>query len=155
MHRSLVLASERHRVSAEHRILPYPGQGVSRGRAGDPRGRATKSRCRPGAIPGQPMASTSCPHSSRPPDSPLMQASCSGEAVYSGGLTLAPWESKSFTHSMLPEAQASQSGVLPSMFRASTSWAGRDKCHGVEGTARFLVLMHVGHSSVFLSSQVS
>lgn len=64
-----------------------------------------------------------------------MQASCSGEAVYSGGLTLAPWESKSFTHSMLPEAQASQSGVLPSMFRASTSWAGRDRCHGAGGNA--------------------
>lgn len=90
-----------------------------------------------GSSPDQPTAPTSRPHSSLPPDSPLMQASCSGEAVYSGGLTLAPWESKSFTHSMLPEAQASQSGVLPSMFRASTSWAGRDRCHGAEGKCAF------------------
>lgn len=51
---------------------------------------------------------------------PPIQASWSGEKVNSGGLTVAPYSSSSFTHSMLPAAQASHSGVLPSMLRAST-----------------------------------
>lgn len=49
-----------------------------------------------------------------------MQASWRGEKVNSGGLTVAPYSSSSFTHSRLPAAQASHSGVLPSMLRAST-----------------------------------
>lgn len=51
---------------------------------------------------------------------PPMQASWSGEKVNSGGFTVAPYSSSSFTHSRLPAAQASHSGVLPSMLRAST-----------------------------------
>lgn len=51
---------------------------------------------------------------------PPIQASWSGEKVNSGGLTVAPCSSSSFTHSRLPAAQASHSGVLPSMLRAST-----------------------------------
>lgn len=43
-----------------------------------------------------------------------------------GGFTLAPWDSSTFTHSMLPEAQASQSGVLPSIFLASTFRAEKE-----------------------------
>lgn len=49
-----------------------------------------------------------------------MQASWRGEKVNSGGLTVAPYSSSSFTHSRLPAAQASHNGVLPSMLRAST-----------------------------------
>ncbi len=49
-----------------------------------------------------------------------MQASWRGENVNSGGLTVAPYSNNSFTHSRLPAAQASHSGVLPSMLRAST-----------------------------------
>lgn len=51
---------------------------------------------------------------------PPIQASWSGEKVNSGGFTVAPCSSSSFTHSRLPAAQASHSGVLPSMLRAST-----------------------------------
>lgn len=49
-----------------------------------------------------------------------MHASCRGEKVKSGGLTVAPNSNSSLTHSRLPAAQASHSGVLPSMLRAST-----------------------------------
>lgn len=53
---------------------------------------------------------------------PPMQASWRGEAVREvrAGLALAPWSSKSLTHSTLPAEQASHSGVLPSTFLAST-----------------------------------
>ncbi len=53
-----------------------------------------------------------------------MQASWRGEKVNSGGFTVAPYSNSSFTHSRLPAAQASHSGVLPSMLRAST-WRAR------------------------------
>lgn len=53
-------------------------------------------------------------------DAPPMHASWRGEKVKSGGLTVAPCSSNSLTHSMLPAAQASHRGVLPSMLRAST-----------------------------------
>lgn len=45
---------------------------------------------------------------------------------------------------MLPEAQASHRGVLPSMLRASTSWEGRNACQGRGEThvSRSLPLMH-------------
>lgn len=54
--------------------------------------------------------------------SPPMQASCRGEAVREvrAGFALAPYCSKSLTHSKLPAEQASHSGVLPSTFLAST-----------------------------------
>lgn len=51
---------------------------------------------------------------------PDIQASWRGEKVKSGGLTFAPYSNSSCTHSRLPAAQASHSGVLPSMLRAST-----------------------------------
>lgn len=53
-----------------------------------------------------------------------MQASWRGEKVNSGGFTVAPYSSSSLTQSRLPAAQASHSGVLPSMLRAST-WRKR------------------------------
>lgn len=56
---------------------------------------------------------------------PDIQASWRGEKVKSGGLTVAPYSNISFTHSRLPAAQASHSGVLPSMLRASTWRAQR------------------------------
>lgn len=57
-----------------------------------------------------------------------MQASWRGEAVREvrAGLALAPWSSKSLTHSKLPAEQASHSGVLPSTFLASTWDASGD-----------------------------
>lgn len=59
---------------------------------------------------------------------PPMQASWSGEKVNNGGFTIAPYSSSSFTHSRLPAAQASHSGVLPSMLRAST-WRREKMMH--------------------------
>lgn len=61
---------------------------------------------------------------------PDIQASWRGEKVKSGGLTVAPYSNSSFTHSKLPAAQASHSGVLPSMLRAST-WMSQ-RCDSVK-----------------------